>query len=100
MHTADITHRTRGEPIYFCQCDLYIGIGYILPTNREDICLLGVSVRPFLGAGLGNVHLLDYVHMGQFPKDGEKGQNVALFFIFWSSASTKLFDFFNFSQLF
>ena len=34
--------------------------------------------------------------MGQFPQDGENGQNVA----FFSSAVTKRFDFFNFSQLF
>ena len=32
--------------------------------------------------------------MGQFPQDGEKGQNVA-FFICWSSAVTKWFDFFQ-----
>ena len=30
-------------------------------------------------------------HMGQFPQDGENGQNVAFF---WSSAVTKRFDFF------
>ena len=35
--------------------------------------------------------------MGQFLQDGENGQNVAFF---WSSAVTKQFDFFNFSQLF
>ena len=38
--------------------------------------------------------------MGQFRQDGENGQNVALFYFFWSSAVTKRFDFFNFSQLF
>ena len=36
--------------------------------------------------------------MGHFPQDGESGQNVD-FFIFWSSAVTKWFDFFNFSRL-
>ena len=40
------------------------------------------------------------LHMGQFPQDGENGQNVAFFIFFWSSAVTKRFDFFNFSQLF
>ena len=32
--------------------------------------------------------------MGHFPQDGESGQNVD-FFIFWSSAVTKWFDFFS-----
>ena len=40
------------------------------------------------------------VHMGQFPQDRENGQNVAFFYFLWSSAVTKRFDFFNFSQLF
>ena len=34
-------------------------------------------------------------HMGQFPQDGENGQNVA-FFYFFSSAVTKRFDFLTF----
>ena len=38
--------------------------------------------------------------MGQFLQDRENGQNVAFLFIFWSSAVTKRFDFFDFSQLF
>ena len=38
--------------------------------------------------------------MGQFLQDGENGQNVAFFHLFWSSAVTKRFDFFNFFQLF
>ena len=47
------------------------------------------------------VHLYIYIlHMGQFPQDGENGQNVALFNLFCSSAVAKRFDFFNFSQLF
>ena len=33
--------------------------------------------------------------MGHFPQDGESGQNVD-FFIFWSSAVTKWFDFLTF----
>ena len=39
-------------------------------------------------------------HMGQIPQDRENGQNVAFFHNFWSSAVTKRFDRFNFSQLF
>ena len=39
-------------------------------------------------------------HLGQFPQDGENGQNVAFFHNFWSSAVTKWFDRLNFSQLF
>ena len=38
-------------------------------------------------------------YMGQFPQDGENGQIVAFFYFFWSSAVTKRFDFFDFSQL-
>ena len=38
-----------------------------------------------------------FTHMAQLPQDGENGQNVAFF---CSSAVTKRFDFFNFSQLF
>ena len=34
-----------------------------------------------------------FIHLGQFPQEGENGQNVA-FFIFGSSAVTKRFDFF------
>ena len=30
--------------------------------------------------------------MGQFPQDGENGQNVAFFLSFWSSAVTKRFE--------
>ena len=38
--------------------------------------------------------------MSQFSEDGENGQNLAFFYFFWSSAVTKRFEFFNFSQLF
>ena len=38
--------------------------------------------------------------MGQIPQDGENGQNVAFFLFFRSSAVTKQFDFFGFSQQF
>ena len=38
--------------------------------------------------------------MGQFPQDGRNGQNVAFFLFSCSSAVTKRFDFFTFSQLF
>ena len=41
---------------------------------------------------------LHCAHMGQFLQDRENGQNVA-FFIFFSSAVTKKFDFFNFSTV-
>ena len=41
-----------------------------------------------------------YPHMGQFPQDGENGQNVAFSYFFWRCGVTKRFDFFNFSQLF
>ena len=34
--------------------------------------------------------------MGQFPQDGENGQNVAFFYFFWSSAVTKRFGFSTF----
>ena len=33
--------------------------------------------------------------MGQFPQDGENGQNVAVSIYFWSSAVIKLLDFFQ-----
>ena len=36
-------------------------------------------------------------HMGQFPQDGENGQNMAFFKKKLSSAVTKQFDNFNFS---
>ena len=44
--------------------------------------------------------LSESTHMGQFPQDGENGQNLAFIYLFWSSAVTKRFDFFNFSQLY
>ena len=34
-------------------------------------------------------------HKGQFPQDGENGQNVSFSFIFFSDAVTKQFDFFH-----
>ena len=59
--------------------------GYQHDLTLEDLC---------------SCHLHLSLHMGQSLQDGENGQNVAFFNLFWSSAVTKRFDFFNFSQLF
>ena len=41
-----------------------------------------------------HIYAHNYVHIGQFPQDGENGQNVAFCSFFWSSTVTKRFDFF------
>ena len=41
---------------------LYIGIGYILHNNWGIYVIWRVSVLPS-GAGLGNMHFLEYVHL-------------------------------------
>ena len=76
-------------------------------------CSTGIEGWDFLLMAVGSNHKLalhrsskvclklHFVpHMGHFPQDGKKEQNVSFFFFFWSFTVTKRFDFFKFSQLF
>ena len=51
------------------------------------LCNISLNWHHFFKGGSGGVGNQNMAHMGQYPQDGENGQNVAFF---WSSAFTKL----------
>ena len=91
----------------FGKCEIFVGGPQLIfnQVNLGAVASVKCHFPLFFFFNIAcNIHkhtvVLMCIYMSQFPQDGEDGQNVAFFHNFWSSAVSKRFDRFNFSQLF